>query len=185
MAQVALPGASTFRAAVLLRPGSARALVPLLLVAGCASLHPALPIPPEVTQSGVAARLLVPPDLNVNPAETVLEPDIPGQAPTGSPGPTSHDAGQTIFALRDAIAFALRSNPRLRSARAALSRAQGQEQVAFAPFLPEIDLLGQYGVVSPTLAPGTPGPEGFILASSYGTRSYAQAEVGLEWTLYD
>src|SRR4029077_18567213 len=73
----------------------------------------------------------------------------------------------------------------LRSARADIERAQGQEQVAFAPFLPQIDLLGQYGVVSATLAPGTPGNEGFLLPGTFGTRSYAQTEVGLQWTLYD
>jgi outer membrane protein TolC len=89
------------------------------------------------------------------------------------------------FALADAIAFALRNSPRLRSTRAAIERARGQEQVAFAPFLPQVDLLGQYGVVSATLAPGIPGNEGFILANGFGTRSYAQTEVGLEWTLYD
>src|SRR5262249_44828115 len=72
-----------------------------------------------------------------------------------------------------------------RSARAAIERAQGEEQVAFAPFLPQIDLLGQYGVVSGTLAPGVPGNEGFILASGTGTRTYAETELGLQWTVYD
>ncbi len=91
----------------------------------------------------------------------------------------------TTFGLTDAIAFALRNSPRLRSARAAIERARGQEQVAFAPFLPQIDLLGQYGVVSSTLAPGIPGSEGFILANGTGTRNYAQTVLGLEWTLYD
>jgi outer membrane protein TolC len=57
--------------------------------------------------------------------------------------------------------------------------------VAFSPFLPQIDLLGQFGVVSPTLAPGVPGNEGFILANGFETRSYAQTEVALQWTLYD
>jgi outer membrane protein TolC len=51
--------------------------------------------------------------------------------------------------------------------------------------LPQIDLLAQAGVVSATLAPGVPGNEGFILANGFGTRSYAQTEVGLQWTLYD
>jgi outer membrane protein TolC len=57
--------------------------------------------------------------------------------------------------------------------------------VAFAPFLPQLDFLSQYGVVSGTLAPGVPGPEGFLLPGAFGTRSFAQAEVGLQWTLYD
>jgi outer membrane protein len=178
MAQAASPGPSTFTAAVPRPFGRACVLLPLLLVAGCASWNGYLPIPVEVTQGGVAARLLIPPDLNVNPAETVVKPGTPGQAPSNEPE-------RTTFALPDAVDFALRNNPRLRSARAAVERAQGQEQVAFAPFLPQIDLLGQYGVVSSTFAPGVPGSEGFILANNNATRSYAQTEVGLEWTLYD
>jgi outer membrane protein len=185
MAQVALPRASTCTPAVPRLPGSVRALMPLLLVAGCASWRPALPIPPEVTQSGVAARVLIPPDLNVNPPETVVKPGTTGQAPAGPPAAPCLGAERTTFALPDAIAFALQNNPRLRSARAAVERAQGQEQVAFAPFLPQIDVLGQYGVVSATLAPGVPGATGFLLAGAFETRSYAETEVELQWTLYD
>jgi outer membrane protein TolC len=177
MAQGALPGGSTLKAAVRRSPGWVCALTALLL-AGCASWH-AVPVPPEVTRQGVAARVLIPPDVNVNSAETVVKP---GAAPPASGG---HDAERTVFSLPDAIAFGLRNNPRLRSARAAIVRAQGQEQVAFAPFLPQIDVLGQYGVVSSTLAPGIPGAEGFLLASTFGTRSYAETEVALQWTAYD
>jgi outer membrane protein len=133
----------------------------------------------------MAARVLIPPDLNVNPDETVVKPGPPGQASVETPAPACLDAERTTFALPDAIAFALQNNPRLRSARADIERARGQEQVAFAPFLPQVDLLGQYGVVSATLAPGIPGNEGFIIPNDFGTRSYAQTEVGLEWTLYD
>jgi outer membrane protein len=100
------------------------------------------------------------------------------------PSPESSPAVEPL-SLAAAIEFGLANNPRLRSARAAILRAQGQEQVAFAPFLPQIDLLGQYGVVSSTFSPGIPGDEGFILPNGTGTRSYAQTEVGLEWTLYD
>ena len=159
--------------------------MPPLLVAGCAPWDRPLPIPPEVTQAGAAARVVVPRDLNVNPSESVVEPGTPGResaepAPRAGPEPE-----RTTFALPDAIAFALRNSPRLRSARAAIERARGQEQVAFAPFLPQVDLLGQYGVVSDTLAPGTAGYAGFLLASGSGTRNYAQTELGLQWTLYD
>jgi outer membrane protein len=184
MAQGALPWASSFRAAMTRRSCWACAFTALLLVAGCASWNRPLPVPPEFTQDAVAARVLVPPDLNVNPKETVVKPESPKQASSDSPA--SHvELGQTTFGLADAIAFALRNSPRLRSARATIERARGQEQVAFAPFLPQIDLLGQYGVVSDTLAPGIPGNEGFLLPGAFGTRSYAQTEVGLEWTLYD
>jgi len=144
-----------------------------------------LPIPPEVSDAAVTARVLISPDLNVNPAETVVKPDDPSQrspdpSPSGSP-----EAKPTIFALGDAIAFALRNNPRLRSARAAIQRAHGQEQVAFAPFLPQFDIHGQYGATSYNLAPGIPAQEGFLLATTPGTHSYAQTELALEWILYD
>jgi len=185
MARIALPWTSTVSTAV---PGLyawLRVLMPLLLVAGCASWHRPWSIPPEVTEAGAAARVLIPPDLNVNPAETVIKPGTPGQGSADPSASRGLDLEQTTFALADAIAFALRNSPRLRSARAAIERAQGQEQVAFAPFLPQIDLLGQYGVVSSTLAPGIPGNEGFLLPNGFGTRSYAQTEVGLQWTVYD
>jgi outer membrane protein len=185
MARIALLGPQTATFAVPRLFGSALVLIPVLLIAGCASWRQPLPIPPEVTAAGVADRLLVSPGTIVNPAETVVKPADPGKAPTEASVSSSLDRALTTFALADAIAFALRNSPRLRSARAGIERARGQEQVAFAPFLPQIDVLGQYGVVSDTFAPGIPGNEGFILASSFGTRSYAQTEVALQWTLYD
>jgi outer membrane protein len=161
------------------------ALVLVVLVAGCASLRPDLPAAPELTQAGISARVLIPPDLNINPTETVVKPEAQSQAPANPLLPPELGGAPTRFTLSDAIAFALQNSPRLRSARADIVRAEGQERVAFAPFLPQIDLLGQYGVVSSTLAPGVPGNEGFLLPNGTGTRSYAQTEVGLEWTLYD
>jgi outer membrane protein TolC len=183
MARTAWP--STCTAAVPRAAGGLRALVPLLLLTGCASWHPGLPILPEVTQAGVAARVLIPPDLNVNPPETVVKPGTPEQAPAGPPAPPGHDAGPTTLTLADAIAFALQNNPRLRSTRAAVEGAQGQEQVAFAPFLPQVDLLGQYGISSDNLGPGTPGYTGFLRAVNDQPHSYQETIVGLQWTLYD
>ena len=159
--------------------------MPVLLVAGCAPWDRPLPVRTEVTEAGVTARLAVPPDLNVNPAETVVKPGTPGQESADSGASHNLERERTTFALADAIAFALRNSPRLRSARAAIERARGQEQVAFAPFLPQIDLFGQYGVVSGTLNPGVPGYTGSLRADGEGTRDYAQTELGLQWTLYD
>jgi outer membrane protein TolC len=138
-----------------------------------------------VIHASVSDRLLIPPDLNVNPAETVVKPGTADQGSPDSSAGHTLELERTTFTLPDAIAFGLRHNPRLLSARAAIERAQGQEQVAFAPFLPQIDLLGQYGIVSGTLAPGIPGTTGFLLASGTGTRTYAETELGLEWTVYD
>jgi outer membrane protein len=156
-------------------------LIPLL-IAGCASSRPA---PPEVTPAGVSARVQIPPDTDVNPTETVVKPDAQGEAPANPLSPLGVGGQPTTFTLADAIAFGLQYSPRLRSARSAILRAQGQEQVSFAPFLPQIDLLAQSGIVSATLAPGIPGSEGFLLPNGFGPRSYTQAEVALEWTLYD
>jgi outer membrane protein len=161
------------------------ALVLVLLVGGCASWRPDLPVPAELTQAGVSARVLIPPDLNVNPTETVVKPDAQGQASANPLLPPELGGAPTRFTLSDAIAFGLQNSPRLRSARAGILRAQGQEQVAFAPFLPQVDLLQQTGVVTSTLAPGIPGNEGFLLPNGFGPRSYTQTEVGLEWTVYD
>jgi outer membrane protein TolC len=141
--------------------------------------------PPEVSPTGVAARVLIPPDLNVDLAETVIKPGGTNQPIAAAPAAPGRGVEPMTITLAEAIAYALQNNPRLRSARAAIERARGQEQVAFAPFLPQIDVLGQYGVVSATFAPGVPGNEGFILASGSGTRGYAETEVALQWTLYD
>jgi outer membrane protein TolC len=184
MARLAQSGPWTCTAVALRLSRGLRALFPLL-VAGCASWHTTLPVPPEVTQAGVAARVLIPPGLNVNLAETVVKPGTPSPAPSGPQRSPGLGVEPTTIALPEGIAFALQNNPRLRSARAALERARGQEQVAFAPFLPQADLLSQSGVTSGTLAPGVPGAAGFILANGTGTRSYAETEVALQWTLYD
>jgi len=185
MARIARARYSTF-AAVALRASRRMCVWMLpLLGAGCAPWDRPLPIPPEVSETGVATRITIPRDLDVNPSESVVEPGTPGPQPTEPPASGAPEPARTVFTLHDAIAFALHNSPRLQSARAAIQRARGQEQVAFAPFLPQVDLLGQYGIVSSTLAPGVPGNEGFILADGTGTRRYAQTELGLEWILYD
>jgi len=109
MARIAWP--STLTAAVPRPLGWMRVLMPVLLVAGCAPWDRPLPIPKEVTQAGAAARVVVPRDLNVNPSESVVEPGTPAVEPAPSQGSGPE---RTIFALPDAIAFALRNSPRLR-----------------------------------------------------------------------
>src|SRR5437660_10626544 len=111
MAPMALPEPSTCTAGIRRwSSGGLRALVPLLLVAGCASWHPASSIPQEFIDSGVTWRVLIPPDLNVNPSETVVKPTTRDQGAVNPP-PACLDAERTMFSLPDAIAFALRNNP--------------------------------------------------------------------------
>jgi outer membrane protein len=174
-----------------------------LALAGCATKGPRKVPPPEPTPqissaasvSAASAIELATPDPLVNPAaaqvaagdeRTVAQAagDPAGQA-SESDLQASEAAEQVLFTLDDAIEFALANNPRLRSASAAILKSSGEEQAAFAPFLPQVDLLGQMGSVSSTLAPGVPGNEGFMLANGTGTRTYAQAELGLQWMLFD
>src|SRR5258706_559908 len=99
---------------------------------------------------------------------------------------TAVEPEPAAFSLADAIAFAQQHSPRLRSARAAIERARGLEQAAFAPFLPEIDFRFQSGATSNNEGPGATGPTGFLLPNSTpGTHSYVQTELQLLWTLYD
>jgi outer membrane protein TolC len=123
----------------------------------------------------VAADAVTPPD----PAQPA--PEAVPAAAIATPGP----AEDPTFSLADAIAFALGNNPRLRTAQAAIARAQGQEQVAFAPFLPEVDLYSRTGGTSDTLSPGAPGPVGGILGSGEKAHFFSQAEVALQWTVWD
>jgi outer membrane protein TolC len=159
----------------------------VLLVTGCASSRPgsASSNVPEVAPAGVAEHVLIPLDQNVNPAETVIKPGLAGE-PLLDPALTvGSEIQPKPLTLPEAIDFALRNNPRLRSAGAVLERARGGEQVAFAPFLPQVALWGQAGAVSAAMGPGVVGYAGFLIPSNYGTRTYEQADVALEWTLYN
>jgi outer membrane protein len=157
-----------------------------VLFAGCSSWHQPLPIPLELTEAGVQARLRIPAEANVNLAGTVIGSSQRSDSSQALPLNTSVEPEPAAFSLADAIAFAQQHSPRLRSARAAIERARGQEQAAFAPFLPEIDLLFQSGATRNNQGPGAPGATGFIRTSDDpGTHSYVQAELQLLWTLYD
>src|SRR5713101_1314462 len=108
MAGISLPWLSTFRAGVPRVFGWAGVLMPLLLVTGCASWHRPSPIPAEITEAGVAARLLVPPDLNVNPAETVVKPGGPSGTSNGSAGASP---SRPALSARSASAVGLMGSP--------------------------------------------------------------------------
>lgn len=173
----------------------ALAIASPLALAGCATKRTRV-APPEpaasdaVVQATVPQTILNPADPQVTQASAELHPVAesaakPIDSEVAAAPANEGSENQVLFTLPQAIDFALNNSPRLRSANAAILRASGQEQAAFAPFLPQVDLLTQLGVVSSTLAPGVPGTEGFILSSGDGTRTYAQAELGLQWMLYD
>jgi hypothetical protein len=156
------------------------------LLAGCTSWQRPVSLPPELTEAGVQARLRMPAGPHLDLAATGVWPG-PRNHPSHTLAlHTGVEPEPSAFSLADALAFAQQHSPRLRSARAAIARARGQEQVAFAPFLPEIDLLFQSGATSNNQGPGAPGPTGFLRTSDTpGTHSYVQPELQLLWTVYD
>jgi outer membrane protein len=98
----------------------------------------------------------------------------------------SFDSDSTApLPLDEAIRFALRYNPRVRAALAAIERARGEEAVAFAPFLPQLDLLNRYVATGKSTLPGAPGPTGAVNITGIGTYQCYQSELQLQWTLYD
>lgn len=104
-------------------------------------------------------------------------------APQFSPLPP--ESPPSVFSLRQAFAFGLENNPRLLAALSGIERARGQEQAAFSPFLPEIDLLSHGGVTSPALGPAPIGLTGIVIPNGNDTHSYAHAEMQLQWTIWD
>lgn len=157
-----------------------------LLLAGCAPWNRPQPLPPELTEAGVQARLRLDAEKQENLAEQTGRPsgkkkagEVPTPAASAKPEPA-------VYSLSNAIAFAQHHSPRLRSARAAIERSQGQEQAAFAPFLPEISLGSQTGITTHNQGPGGPGPTGFLLPETLpGAYSYSEETLLLMWTVYD
>jgi len=147
----------------------------LALLAGCRLDHWASPLPGAMSPPAVAQRITVPPATSIDLNESVIKPadlkDITND--------------QLRFSVTEAVNFARANNPRLRAARANIDRARGQEAVAFSPFLPQFDILSQTGYTSNNQGPGSPGAAGFLIGTGDGAHQYAQAEMVLQWTLYD
>ena len=167
------------------------AILVALLLAGCTSLNKPEITPQELTEEGVKARLLTGADSNFDMAGSI---DRSGDRSDSSETPVlgasikseSCEPESSAFSLADAIAFAQQHSPWLQSARAAIERACGKEQAAFASFLPEITLGSQTGATSNNQGPGGPGPTGFLLpGATPGTHSYYQETLLLIWTIYD
>ncbi|MFO0844229.1 MAG: TolC family protein [Gemmataceae bacterium] len=87
--------------------------------------------------------------------------------------------------LPQAVEAALLQNPRLGAYRAAIEREAGKADAAFAPFLPQIDVLMRGIKVNENIGPGAPGIVGGVLPKSGVPYSLAQTELQVQWTLYD
>jgi outer membrane protein len=127
----------------------------------------------------VQAGAAVPDDRSAAPAAT---------PPAGDSVPllTSSDSDSLpLLSLCDAVQLGLQNNPRLRAALAAIAHARGDEAAAFAPFLPQVDLLTRYVATGKATVPGAPGPTGVVNVPVIGHYQVEQSELQLQWTLYD
>jgi outer membrane protein TolC len=109
----------------------------------------------------------------------------PASVESGPISSSDSDFAVLPLMLPEAVAFALQNNPRLRSALAAIERARGLEAVAFAPFLPQVDLLNRFVATSKSILPGGPGLTGVVNITGIGNYEVYQSELQLQWTLYD
>jgi outer membrane protein len=155
-------------------------LTALAFLNGCRSTS--LPDVPEASPAALLERITASPQTTETVEATVNRP----RGPVAQVEPTNATDSVPVFLLTEAVDFGLRNNPRLRSAMASVDRAAGQEAVAFAPFLPQLDWYSRFGSSSPNLGAGAPGPVGAILPSNeQDQHTFAQAELGLQWTLWD
>jgi outer membrane protein TolC len=152
----------------------------LAFASGCANRTTTLP--PDVSAAAILERMTITPDTARTLEGTASHPIA---SAVGSLEPKEDSAEIPLFSLASACAYALENSPRIRLARTTLARAEAQEVMDFAPFLPEIGLLTRYGASSPNLSPGAPGPVGGILPSEDRVHSFLQAELDLQWTLWD
>ena len=181
---------STRKGTALIRPATC-ALVWTCLLAGCADApdRPTLdllllrPNPPAPSKTaGTAGN---DPGAVSQPAGILAKETPPALIGTGPLVSASSDHVPPPLTLPEAIAFALRNNPRLLSALAATERAGGQETAAFAPFLPQVDLLSRYVATGKTTVPGSPGPTGVVNVLEPGPYQLWQSELQIQWILYD
>ena len=108
-----------------------------------------------------------------------------GAAAELAPGPPIAPPSMRPLPLPDAVQLGLQNNPRLRAALAAIQRARGEQLVAFAPFLPQIDMLNRYVATGKSTLPGAPGPTGVVNVTGIGPYSVWQSELQLQWMIYD
>lgn len=155
-----------------------KALLPglvLLVLAGCTP-H-SLPSAQELVDPAISQRITLPPQFEQRLERLVKEPNRDEKAVSAP--------DQEVFSLPQAVAYAQENNPRLRAAVAAILRAQGREEVAFAPFLPEVDMMNRFVVAAPNIGPGAPGILGVVLPTGDGVRNFGQTELQVHWTLCD
>lgn len=151
-----------------------RRILLLLLLSGCTQPRP-LALPLASSPGALSERIIAPADPAPELAETVMAA-VP-RFEAGSPE-------TQIFNLVEAIQYALANNPRLRATQAAILRAEGGMQVAFAPFLPEVNFSYRYVGFTNEVQPTSETLDS-VLGFGPGTQFFGDGELRLQWTLWD
>lgn len=142
------------------------------LVAGCVTVPRSVVVAPLPDR--VQTHLVAPSD--DSPRSTTVEIQL-------AAAPPARDGALT---LSEALARAMLDNPRLKVYRTAIDRSAGLTEVAFAPFLPQVDVLNRAGVVNSRNGPGAPGIVGGIVPNKIDVPyNFQQIEFQIQWTLYD
>lgn len=140
------------------------------LLTGCRALPHEVDLPPQTSDQALLDRVI--PSSYPSPAEPPPEPVCAAE---------THE-GDELLTLAAAIDFALRNNPRLRQASARVRAARAGEDIAFAPFLPDVGAHYRYSAFNVPVIPGG----SFVPASiNAGVTNFSIAEAGVQWTLYD
>src|SRR5262245_6774645 len=126
-----------------LRPVRLAVGLALLWPAGCGALRPATR-PVEPLEPAIRERITQP-----EPAK----PEPAAEAATLTP--------------TEVVAIALRQNPRLAAARAAVERAGAGIEEAASPLLPRLNVLNRYIVTSANQGAGAPGLTGAVLSERF------------------
>lgn len=138
---------------------------------------------------GPQSNNLQPPREELPPPVRLIDPRMPqshSEAPSVPSGVVrispEAEAGVEAMTLEQAVATALRQNPRLRQAAARVGGARAGAEIAYAPFLPQIGTSFRYSAFTEPVLPGG----SFVPASlATGVNSFVVAEAGVQWTLYD
>jgi outer membrane protein TolC len=158
-------------------------LLAACLAAGCLGRHKQVILPPVLSDQAIHDRVLPP---GAPPARGESADLPPPRRLDGSDAPATVEKVSAPegppLSLPDAVAFALDNNPRLRVLEEQVAQAKAGEDIAFAPFLPQVQFSYRFsGYNQPVLPAASVVPA--VLNS--GQFALSIPEIGTQWTVCD
>ncbi len=166
-------------------------LLAACLAAGCLGRHKQVVLPPALTDQAIHDRVL-PPGLPSTPAEGTeaqterqvknLPHERPGENLPPVPVEKVAVPDGPPLSLSEAIAFALDNNPRLRALEEQVAQARAGQDVAFAPFLPQVQFTYRFSGYNKAVLPSSSAVPAVLNGGKFGL---SIPEIGTQWTLCD